>query len=358
MQKAEAWTEKYLTKGAIDSSSEDAFNEAQEAVGLVAPLATLTKPGDTLVLCPTGALHRFPLHCLKIKEAGGRQDEDCQILLQRNPVTYIHSMTLLHFCINSRIRTRQSAQGKTVAASPLDQCLDSVTPIAELFGQVPLLDEEVSRSNIISACKDSDFLHFCGHVHASGPNNPLDAHLYLYNPDDEEGDAVCRGAHPPESQLTGAHIIQQVTFNEGAHINLIACESGVTYESAGDDMLGLIPSFFYAGARSVLETLWPVAPYYAQEWTEAFARELAAAMDQASNDSPEQTTDSHETRTDLNFINLVECCRSASLTLMARTDESRMLRHWGAYVFHGYWGISSLQLHRSGSRRSSGSFPD
>ena len=327
MQKAEAWTEKYLTKGAIDSLSEDAFNEAQEAVGLVAPLATLTKPGDTIVLCPKGALHRFPLHCLKIKEAGGRQDEDYQILLQRNPVTYIHSMTLLHFCINSRMRTRQSAHGKTVAVTPLDQCLDSVTPIAELFSQVPLLDEEVTRSNIISACKDSDFLHFCGHVHASGPNNPLDAHLYLYNPDDEEGDAVCRGAHPPESQLTGAHIFQQVTFNEGTHINLIACESSVTYESAEDDMLGLIPLFFYAGARSVLGTLWSVAPYYAQEWTEAFARELAAAMDKASNDSPEQSTNSHETRTDLNLINLVECCRSASLTLMARTDESRMLRH-------------------------------
>ena len=350
MQKAEAWIEKYLSKAAIESSSEDAFEDAQEAVGLVAPLAALTKSGDTLVLCPTAALHRFPLHCLKITDAEGGKDEDCQILLQRNPITYIHSMTLLQFCINSRIQSKESPHGKTVAATPLDQCSESVRPIAELFSQIPLLDEEVARSNIISECTDSDFLHFCGHVHASGPGNPLDAHLYLYNPDDEEEDAVCRGAHPPESQLTGADIIQQLTFNEGAHINLVACESGVTYESAGDDMLGLIPSFFYAGARSVLGTLWPVAPYYAQEWTEAFARELAAAM--------EQNIDGHGVRTDLNFINLAECCQSASLTLMAQTDESRLLRHWGPYIFHGYWGISSLQLRRSRSKRSSGSFPD
>ena len=357
MQKAEAWVEKYLSKATIERSSEDAFKEAQEAVGLVTPLAALTKPGDTLVLCPTAALHRFPLHCLKIKETGERQDEDCQILLQRNPVTYIHSMTLLQFCINSRIQTQQSAHGKVVAATPLDKCLESVAPIAELFSHTPLLDEEVARSNLVSECTDSDFFHFCGHVHASGPDRPLDAHLYLYDPDDEEGDAVCRGAHPPESQLTGADIIQKVVFNEGAHINLMACESGVTYESAGDDMLGLIPSFFYAGARSVLGTLWPVAPYYAQKWTEAFARELTAAMDQAGNGSPKQDVDLHEIRTAWNFINLAECCRSASLTLMTQTDESRLLQNWGAYVFHGYWGISSLQLRRSGSRRSSGSFP-
>ena len=95
MQKAEAWIEKYLSKATVDDSFEDAFKDAQEAVGLVAPLAALTKPEDILVLCPTAALHRFPMHCLKIKETGGRKDEDCQILLQRNPVTYIHSMTLL-----------------------------------------------------------------------------------------------------------------------------------------------------------------------------------------------------------------------------------------------------------------------
>ena len=348
MQKAEAWIEKYLSSdmSGDKDSFENAFKDAQEAAGLVRPLAALTQPGEFLVFCPTAALHRFPLHCLRIKENGAGTHEEGQILLQRNTVTYIHSMTLLQLCLSSRIQTKLLAPGKTVVATPLEQCLESITPIAELFDQSPLLDEEVSRSEIISECASSDFFHFCGHVHASDPDRPLDAHLLLYDPDDEEGDSVCSGAHPPESQLSGADIIQKLTFNEGAHINLIACESGVTYESAGDDMLGLIPSFFYAGARSFLGTLWPVAPHYAQKWTAAFAQECATTIvDEARCRPSEQNIDPNERNEGLDFVNLARCCQEASLALMAQRGESRF-QDWGAYVFHGYWGIRRSQLDR------------
>lgn len=348
MQKAEAWIQKYLSRGIVDNSFENAFEDAQAAAGLVKPLAGLTKPGEILVLCPTASLHRFPLQCLKIKETTAGQDEDGQILMQRNTVAFIHSMTLLRFCIDSRIQHKPPVPGKAVVATPLERCSESVVPIAELFEQTPLLDDEVSRSNIISECAHSDFFHFCGHVHASSPDHPLDAHLLLYDSEDEEGDAVCSGAHPPESQLSGADIIEKLTFNEGAHVNLMACDSGVTYESAGDDMLGLIPSFFYAGARSVLGTLWPVAPYYAQEWTEAFARECAYAVDEANNKSTDQGIDPDGRTMGLDFVNLAKCCQEASLSL-AQRGENRM-QDWGAYVFHGYWGVSRFHLRRLGSR--------
>ncbi len=338
MQEAEAWIQKYLSGATPEDSFMDAFNHAQAAAGLVTPLATLTKPGEFLVFCPTASLHRFPLHCLKIKEATAGPDEDGQILLQRNTITYIHSMTLLQLCIRSRIEVKPPANGNTVIATPLDKCLESITPIAELFNESPLLDEEVSRSRIVSECAGSEFLHFCGHVHASNPDRPLDAHLLLYNPDDEDGNSSCTGAHPPESKLSGADIIQKVTFKEGAHVNLMACESGVTYESAGDDMLGLVPSFFYAGTRSVLGTLWPVAPYYAQKWTEAFSGHWTAAVREANNRHHENDTENLDRKPGSDFINLAKCCQEASLSLMAERGDL-MLQDWGAYVFHGYWGV-------------------
>ena len=357
LQKAEAWIKKYLssdTSGNGDSF-ENAFKDAQEAAGLVKPLAALTHPGELLVFCPTAALHRFPLHCLKLKDNVEGNHEEGQILLQRNTVTYIHSMTLLQLCLGSRIQTILPAPGKVVVATPLEQCLESVAPIAELFDQTPLRDEEVSRSEIITECASSDFFHFCGHVHASDPDRPLDAHLLLFDPDDEEGDSVCSGTHPPESQLSGADIMQKLVFNEGAHINLMACESGVTYECAGDDMLGLIPSFFYAGARSVLGTLWPVAPHYAQKWTEAFTQECATAIvDEARYRDSKKNVDPNECNNGLDFVNLARCCQEASLTLMAQRGESR-LQDWGAYVFHGYWGIRKSQLdHRSDKAKNKG----
>ena len=341
MQKAEAWIQRYLTGMAPDDSFGEAFKQAQAATGIVKPLATLTKPGELLVFCPTASLHRFPLHCLKIREAAADPDEDGQTLLQRNTITYIHSMTLLQLCIRSRIRAKPPAYANVVIATPLDHCLESVTPITELFNQTPLLDEEVSHSNIVSACAGSDFLHFCGHVHASDPGRPLDAHLLLYEPDEEEPSASCTGAHLPESKLSGADIIQRLAFNEGAHVNLMACESGVTYESVGDDMLGLVPSFFYAGARSVLGTLWPVAPHYAQKWTEIFSRKWAAAIDEADNRQAQRENGSFDRSTSSDFINLAKCCQEASLSLMEQRGDTN-LQDWGAYVFHGYWGVGKV----------------
>ena len=338
-QKAEDWIQKYLAGGQEPNHFENACKDAQEASGLVKPLATLTKPGEMLVFCPTLILHRFPLHCLSIEDQPAAAPQGVirpnRLLLQRNTIVYVHSMTLLRLCIQSRIQKDSPSQTKAVIATPLEDCLDSVTPIAHLFRETPLQADDVSLSNLTAECANSYFLHFCGHVHASEPDRPLDAHLLLFEEDTDGKKAECIGNHLIESKLSGTDIMQKMNFMEGAHVNLISCGSGVTYESAGDDMLGLVPSFFYAGARSVLGTLWPISTYYAEKWTEFFTRSLILAKERSALGKEET---SGGDRTFSEFINLARCCQEASIALMEQRGE-RNLRDWGPYVFQGFWGM-------------------
>ena len=37
-----------------------------------------------------------------------------------------------------------------------------------------------------------------------------------------------------------------------------ACESGLNFPSSGDDLIGFARGFFYAGASSIISTLWKV----------------------------------------------------------------------------------------------------
>ena len=62
-------------------------------------------------------------------------------------------------------------------------------------------------------------------------------------------------------------------FREGAHVNLIACDSDVSYAAQGDDMLSLLSAVFLAGARSACTTLWKVTSGSAGDWIELMIKE-------------------------------------------------------------------------------------
>ena len=74
----------YITLG-----HKNAKLQLQKLAPLVADLQAITAPGETLVLCPTQELHRLPLHAIAV---GGHA------LIERNPVGYFQSLTLLRLC--------------------------------------------------------------------------------------------------------------------------------------------------------------------------------------------------------------------------------------------------------------------
>lgn len=102
-----------------------------------------------LVLCPTDILHQLPLHALKV---------DGDVLLHRNPVTYIHSHSLLR----TSFYAAQSAGNTLTPYNPLFlaeiRSVDNnyyiegrknIINLAKRFNSTPLIDDSASKSNFI-----------------------------------------------------------------------------------------------------------------------------------------------------------------------------------------------------------------
>ncbi len=172
-------------------------------------------------------------------------------------------------------------------------------------------------------------------MHNRDTANPMNAHLLLYTGSQDRGDdAICTGEPDKSTWLQAREILAHVSFREGAHTNTIACDSGVSYDASGNDMLGLIPALFMAGARSACLTLWAVDASVADDWTAQFVHAWEIAREEAQL---------REGAADL--VNLAPCARTASLSLMgfSSTDRATRMRKWAPYIYHGF---SELQDQR------------
>ncbi|MET0430265.1 MAG: CHAT domain-containing protein, partial [Microvirga sp.] len=199
---------------------------------LIAPLADFSRPGDLLVLSPTGPLHSLPLHAIEIDEAP---------LLVRNPVVYCPSLTVLRHCLS-----RRTARGAPMTAALLGdpngdrtEAARLVAYLEDLFRTTSLVGEQVTRSAFAESVAGRDVVHFQGHaVHR--PDDPLESSLAL-----------------ADGRLTARDVFG-LTNLRARLVTLGACESAASVIAAGDEPLGLIPAFLYSGASAVLATLWKV----------------------------------------------------------------------------------------------------
>ena len=98
-------------------------------------------------------------------------------------------------------------------------------------------------------------------------------------------------------------------------VTLAACESAANVIATGDEPLGLIPAFLYAGANSVLATLWKVSQTSAAQTMQIFYDTL---------------TDSKK------IVDKAQALRRAMLTVrdMPGFDSPY---HWAPFVLHGDW---------------------
>lgn len=135
----------------------------------------------------------------------------------------------------------------------------------------------------------------------------------------------------PETTLSGEDIINLTRLQLNAHAFLLACSSGVVEARVQDEALGLVPALFYAGARSVVATLWDVRTSAACAWLEAMQND----WERAERDLRRQQKASSNTSWS-RMIDLAEIFRSAAKTLM-ESDPSAGIDSWAPFVYSGYW---------------------
>jgi CHAT domain-containing protein len=178
-------------------------------------------------------------------------------LVERFEVSTAPSSSALSFCLRPRVR--KSRRGLVVAHSAdgvLPGAVAEALAVADLFPGDCLVEQQVTVPNLKAAAADADIIHLAMHGVAR-----LDAPLFSY------------------LRLADGHLTALDCFDfelDCALVTLSACESGRAVVAAGDEQLGLPRAFLYAGARSVLHSLWRIDDRATQALMQRFYVDLRA----------------------------------------------------------------------------------
>ncbi len=145
----------------------------------------------------------------------------------------------------------RAAVGRGLALTPLPSTREEVRDIAALYpGARTFLGAEATEERAKSMGKDARYLHFACHG-LLDDRFPLSSALALTIPE-----------HPGEDQENGLlqawEIFESVRLDADL-VTLSACDTALGKELGGEGLLGLTSAFHYAGARSVLASLWSVS---------------------------------------------------------------------------------------------------
>jgi CHAT domain-containing protein len=220
---------------------------------LVQPVEEYLAGHGRLVVVPYGPTHAVPWHAL----FDGRRH-----LLERLEVATCPSSSLLQLCSARRRPPSRTAGSALVMAFSgggwLSHVVEEAKAVASLFPGECLLEGEATEAALASGAPTHAILHLAAHGEAR-LDNPTFAHLRL-----------------ADGQLTTAEV-----FNlqlDGALVTLSACETGRSVVTGGDELIGLSRGFLYAGASTLVQSLWRVEDGSTARLMEAFYRRLRAGL--------------------------------------------------------------------------------
>ena len=227
--------------------------EWQEKFGcLVDPLSEWAEPEDIIWFVPHDAIHYLPLHALRLEG---------DYLMERNPVCYSPSASVMRYCHSKRKGRRKNAL--ILADSRADRPLWYAREQALGIGSLPGLEAEIYlgskatktlvKRKLAEERGNVDILHFACHGYFD-PRQALKSGIMLAPEEDE-------AAHPSVDDGNRWNLTAEEIFGlemQADLVTLSACESGVNERRTGDELIGLTRSLIYAGTPSVAVSLWAV----------------------------------------------------------------------------------------------------
>jgi CHAT domain-containing protein len=230
----------------------------------------MTQENDIIWLVPHNFLHYLPLHALKVGD---------RYLIERNPVCYTPSASVMKYCHEKRKGRREKAL--ILADSRLDRlhtqeqglAIQAIFhPHAELYigsdATKNLLQQKLRNSK-----DDIDILHIACHGEFNAFES-LKSCIKLAKTKDQS-------APEGEDELTAAEIFSLEM--KADLVILSACESGINDNKPGDELIGLTRSLICAGTPSVVVSLWEVEEISTSILMSRFYQKLKDGSDNGVN---------------------------------------------------------------------------
>jgi CHAT domain-containing protein len=191
------------------------------------------------------------------------------------------------------------------ALSPLPATRGEVEQLAALYGDAAatFVGEQATEERVKQLAPQARILHFATHG-LLDERFPLDSALALSIPE-------APGGEQENGLLQAWEIFERLRLHADL-VTLSACDTALGKEAGGEGLVGLTRAFQYAGARSILASLWSVGDASTGELMERFYRYLRAG----------QSKD--------------EALRRAQLDLLREPATAHPF-HWAAFEVIGDW---------------------
>lgn len=227
---------------------------------LLEPATPLLDGVGRLVIVPHGAAHHVPFHALYNGQAF--LIEDCE-------VAYAPCASLLeHFEARQQalqeVRPRHSHQALVATCSnggALAQVEVEGQAVLEAFGGRLLHEDEATLGALRAFAGDYTVLHLAAHA-VFRPDEPLFSSLQLY-----------------DGRLSTLEVFDLELSCSLA--TLSACETALGTAGAGDELMGLSRALLYAGAPSLVLSLWKVEDRSTAALMTSFYRALCQGVSKA-----------------------------------------------------------------------------
>jgi pentatricopeptide repeat protein len=232
---------KGLREGIAEVQSETSLRKAAQDLHQALLSRTGIRKGEQLIIVPHGVLHYLPFHILL--------QPDNRYLLEDHAISYLSSSGLMRFTSDKQ----KKMQGKVLAFGNPDlgnliynlrYAEREAREIGNLYPQSDVyLRKDATRTRVKMSLAGYGVIHFASHGEFSR-NNPLESSIMLAVENGESG------------RLTTEDIF---TLNiDASLVVLSACETAIGKVNTGDEIIGLTRAFIYAGAPSVITSLWRV----------------------------------------------------------------------------------------------------
>jgi len=205
---------------------------------LIAPVRQHIKTARVCVI-PHGILHQLPFAALY---------DGKNYFGEQHTIYYLPAASLLPVIEK---RTRQAgtrmlalAQANATGWPSLRYVDQEAGAIARLYQGKALLTGQSSKAEVLRLAVDYNFLHIASHAELN-PRSPLFSRILLT---------------PDQNGNQGLEVreVYELNLSRTTLVVLSACETQLGTQSRGDDIVGLNRAFIFAGASTVIASLWTV----------------------------------------------------------------------------------------------------
>jgi CHAT domain-containing protein len=194
-----------------------------------------------LVIVPHDFLHYLPFQALVT--------QDDKYMIEKYPINYLSSASLLQYVVEKRKEAKESllAFGNPTLGSASEDLVFAEREVNDISAYFPkseiYIKKAATRGKLRQRSADFSVLHFATHGQLNDAN-PMESSLRLALDGTDSG------------RLTTRDI-----FNLDLKASLVvlsSCETALGTIASGDEVIGFTRAFIYAGAPSVVTTLWEI----------------------------------------------------------------------------------------------------